>query len=83
MKKHLEEKQKDALAYILEQSDLVKFAKYIPNEKTIDDLKKQSELFIQQTKIILKEENNDPQEDENVLVEEESVQNNLQEEKGD
>jgi len=82
MLKHLNDNEKGSLTFILEQSDLVKFAKYIPNSATIQQLKKQSEQFIQETKIILKEENNNPQELENAPAEQ-SMQNNIQEEKGD
>jgi len=79
---HLEEKDRVTLTFILEQSDLVKFAKYKPNSKTIKQLKEQSDQFVQHTKIILKEENNNLQEMGNTPAKE-SIQNNLQEEKGD
>jgi hypothetical protein len=82
MQKHLNDNDKDSLTFILEQSDLVKFAKYIPNSATIKQLKEQSEQFIQETKIILKEENTSPQELENAPAEK-TMQNNIQEEKGD
>lgn len=87
MEKHLEEKHIVMLTFVLEQSDLVKFAKYIPDKKTIDHIKEQSELFIHETKIILKEEEqeqeNQPQEEVKALPAGEIIPNNLQEEKGD
>jgi len=83
MQQYIDDKNFQTLSFILEESDLVKFAKYIPDTKAIDQLKKQSEEFINKTKIILKEEDTNPQEAENAPVVETIMQNNLQEEKGD
>jgi len=82
IKSHLDEKNIMQLTFILEQSDLVKFAKYIPESATINKLKSESELFINDTKIILKEEKTNEQEAE-IVPAEESMQKNIQEEKGD
>jgi hypothetical protein len=82
IKSHLDEKNFIQLTFILEQSDLVKFAKYIPDNKTIDKLKIETEQFIHDTKIILKEENTNLQEAE-IATAEKSIQQNIQEEKGD
>ena len=82
IKDHLDEKDIRQLTFILEQSDLVKFAKYIPENETIKKLKIESEQFVNNTKIILKEEKTNEQETE-VVPAEESMQKNIQEEKGD
>ena len=52
-KRHIEEiKLLDDLKNVLELSDLIKFAKYIPNEKEIEEAKDQSLNFINETKLI-------------------------------
>ena len=52
-KQHIDEKNLlDDLKNILELSDLIKFAKYIPVEKEIDESKAQSLNFIDATKLI-------------------------------
>jgi len=79
---HLDEKEMIRLSFILEQSDLVKFAKFNPEKEAIEHLKTETEQFVQRTKIILKEEINSPQEPENAPAQE-SIPNNIQEEKGD
>lgn len=51
--KHIEEiKILDDLENILELSDLIKFAKYIPDKKEIEEAKDQSLNFVNETKLI-------------------------------
>lgn len=57
LEKHLDEEKQSRLRTILELSDLVKFAKLIPSEENINSAKQESLLFIEQTKLLFKEEN--------------------------
>jgi uncharacterized protein YqgQ len=56
LKKHLKDEHHQMLAKILEQADLVKFAKHKPDEITINVNKENSVHFIKQTKLIFTDE---------------------------
>lgn len=56
LQKHVDEKQNLSLRNILEESDLVKFAKHLPKDNDIENVKKESEQFIHDTKLVFKEE---------------------------
>lgn len=64
IKNHLQEAHQKMLLKILQQSDLVKFAKYIPDEVTINLNKEDSINFVDQTKIIYVDENEQEQQEQ-------------------
>ncbi len=53
---HVEEEKRDELSRILKESDLVKFAKHIPELNKTEQVKKNSEQFVHDTKILFVEE---------------------------
>ncbi|KAA3617817.1 MAG: hypothetical protein D8M58_00280 [Calditrichaeota bacterium] len=61
---HIDEEKRDELSGILKEADLVKFAKHKPQSGQTEEIKQQSERFIQETKLVFEEQ---------VLPEEETV----------
>jgi hypothetical protein len=53
---HVEEENKMEISRILKESDLVKFAKHIPNSDQTEEIKRNSEQFIHDTKVVFVEE---------------------------
>ena len=59
---HVDDEKRRKLSRILKESDLVKFAKYIPDSNQTEEIKKNSEQFVHDTKLLFGEEvSNEPQ----------------------
>lgn len=59
VKQHVDDEQYAALSEILQEADLVKFAKHLPQEQQTENLKNKTRQFVNDTKIVYNREINE------------------------